>query len=305
MYRRVLSACALAAGLAAFALAPASAAAPAADCPEGGKVRFGVEPYESSQNILPLFSSIATAIGEKIGCPVDLYIATSYNAEIEAMRSKKLEVAEFGPLGYIFAAKVAEAEAFAQYADSADKPSTYFASIVTWQGSGITDLKAVSGKSFAYSDPASTSGHLFPAYALRKNGIDPDTGIKPLYAGTHTAAYEALRNHKVDVGELNSIQIDSAKRANEYAEADYTTLWRSKPIPNDPVTVRASLPPALKKRIADAFLTLDFSKLPADQLKSLPAKNAARFIPQSDSAYDEIRDLAKTMNYHVEDLDKK
>jgi phosphonate transport system substrate-binding protein len=304
MFRRALVTCALTAGLAA-SLASAALAATASDCPEGGRVRFGVEPYESSQNILPLFTSIANAIGEKVGCPVDLFIATSYNAEIEAMRSNKLDVAEFGPLGYVFAHQIADADAFAQYAESGDKPSTYYASIVSWTGSGVTDLKAVAGKSFAYSDPASTSGHLFPAYALRKNGINPDTGIKPFYAGTHTAAYEAIRNHKVDAGELNSTQIESAKRANEYVETDYVTLWRSKPIPNDPVTIRSSLPAPLKKRITEAFLTLDFSKLPADQIKSLPAKNAMRYIPQTDSAYDEIRDLAKTMNYRVEDLDKK
>jgi phosphonate transport system substrate-binding protein len=304
MFRRVLSACALAAGLAASALTAASAA-PAADCPEGGKVRFGVEPYESSQNILPIFSSIAAAIGEKIGCPVDLFIATSYNAEIEAMRNNKLDIAEYGPLGYIFAHQVANAEAFAQYAESGDKLSTYYASIVTWKGSGVTDLKGVSGKSFAYSDPASTSGHLFPAYAFRKNGIDPDTGIKPFYAGTHSASYEAIRNHKVDAGELNSQQIESAKRANEYIADDFVTLWQSKPIPNDPVTVRGSLPAPLKKRIEDAFLTLDFTKLPADEVKHLMDAKATHYAPQVDSAYDEIRDLAKTMNYRIEDLDKK
>jgi phosphonate transport system substrate-binding protein len=304
MFRRVLTACVLAAGLAASAISAASAA-PAGDCPEGGRVRFGVEPYETAQNILPIFGSIASAIGEKIGCPVDLFIATSYNAEIEAMRGNKLDIAEFGPLGYIFAHQVAGADAFAQYALTGDKPSTYTASIVTWTGSGLADLKSVAGKSFAYSDPASTSGHLFPAYALRKYGIDPETGIKPLYAGTHTASFEALRNHKVDAGELNSTQIESAKRAGEWVDGSFTTLWTSKPIPNDPISVRSSLPPSLKKRIADAFLTLDFAKLPTDQLKGLAEKNATRYIPQTDSSFDEIRDLAKTMNYRIEDLDKK
>jgi hypothetical protein len=35
---------------------------------------------------------------------------------------------------------------------------------------------------------------------LSKNGIDPDKGVKAIYAGSHTASFEALRNHKVDAG---------------------------------------------------------------------------------------------------------
>ncbi len=34
------------------------------------------------------------------------------------------------------------------------------------------------GHCFAFADPASTSGHLFPAYWLAKNGLDPDKGIR-------------------------------------------------------------------------------------------------------------------------------
>ena len=77
-------------------------------------------------------------------------------------------------------------------------------------------MKEVEGHTFAYSDPASTSGHLFPAYALSKNGIDPDTGVKALYAGSHDASFEALRNHKVQAGELNSQEIEVGEIAGGY-----------------------------------------------------------------------------------------
>ena len=144
---------------------------------------------------------------------VELFVATSYNAEIEAMRNDKLEIGEFGPLGYVLAHQVAHAEAVATFAGENGQPATYTASIVTWPGSGVKTLADIKGQSFAYSDPSSTSGHLFPAYGLSKNGIDPDHGVKALYAGSHTASFEALRNHKVQAGELNSEEIASAKRS--------------------------------------------------------------------------------------------
>lgn len=201
-------------------------------CPNDGVVRFGVEPYESAQRMLPVYQDLAKMIGDKLGCTVQLYVATSYNAEIEAMRNNKLEFGEFGPLGYVLAHQVAHAQAVATFAGAQGKPATYYASIVTWPGSGIKTLADIKGRSFAYADPASTSGHLFPAFGLSKSGIDPDKGVKGVYAGSHTASFEALRNHKVDAGELNSEEIESAKLHNEFDPSAYITLWKSEPIPS-------------------------------------------------------------------------
>src|SRR5579859_229223 len=215
-----------------------SAQATAADCPNGGTIRFGVEPYEDAALLAPAYQPLSDALGKALNCNVELNITTNYTAEIEAMRSGKLDIAEFGPLAYVFAQKLAKAELAATFSDADGNPATYTASIVTWPGSGISDLAGVAGHSFAYSDPASASGHLYPAYGLKSNGIDPDTGIQPVYAGSHTSSFEALRNHKVDAGELNSDQIKAATDAGTYAPESFVTLWQSDPIPQDPITVR-------------------------------------------------------------------
>jgi phosphonate transport system substrate-binding protein len=193
----------------ALALAtPLAAMAAANDCPNGGKIRFGVEPYDTAARLVPIYKEVGKLIGEKLGCEVEVFVATSYNAEIEAMRNGKLEIGEFGPLGYVLAHQVAKAEAVAAFGTNEGKPDTYWASLVTYPGSGITTVAEIKGHSFAFSDPASTSGHLFPAYGLRRGGVDPDKDIKAIYAGSHTSSFEALYNHKVDAGELNSEQLE-------------------------------------------------------------------------------------------------
>ena len=99
----------LGAALAALAATPAAFAANAADCPNDGVVRFGVEPYDTSAKLVPIYQHIGDLIGEKLGCKVQVYVTTNYNAEIEAMRNGKLEIGEFGPLGYVLAHQVAKA----------------------------------------------------------------------------------------------------------------------------------------------------------------------------------------------------
>jgi phosphonate transport system substrate-binding protein len=294
----------MAAGMAASvgAIAAPAHAANAADCPNGGEVRFGVEPYDTAPKLAPIYEHIGKLIGDKIGCDVKVFVTTNYNAEIEAMRGGKLELGEFGPLGYVLAHQVAKAEAIATFADKDGKPSTYWASIVTFPDSGLKTLEDVKGHSFAYSDPASTSGHLFPSYALRKNGIDPDNGVKAVYAGSHTASFEALRNHKVDAGELNSQQMEAAKQRGVYKDGDVVFLWKSDPIPLDPIAIRGDLDAGFKKKLTDAVQNLDLSQLSADDLKII-GDDGGKLVPQEDAAYDNIRDLVKTLNIDLQKLD--
>src|SRR5262249_36987916 len=223
------------------------------------------------------------------------------NAEIEAMRNGKLEMGEFGPLGYVLAHQVAKAEAVATFANAENKPDTYWASLVTWPNSGIKTVADIRGHSFAFSDPASTSGHLFPAYGLRKGGLDPDKDVRAIYAGSHTASFEALYNHKVDAGELNSEQMESAKQRGHYKDGDLVFLWKSDPIPTDPVTVRGDLPESFKKRVTEALQTLDLSGL-SEADRKVMGLGSMRFVPQTDGAYDGIRDLVKTLNIDLSKL---
>jgi phosphonate transport system substrate-binding protein len=269
-------------------------------CPNNGTVRMGVEPYDDAAKLLPVLQAVARQLGSKLGCTVELTVATNYTAEIEAMRNGKLEIGEFGPLGYVLAHQVAKAQAVATYTDRSGAPATYTASIVTPQGTGLTRLADVAGHTFAYSDVASTSGHLFPAYALKKSGIDPDTGVQALYAGSHTAAFEAIRNRKVDAGELNSNTITSATASGEYKPADFVTLWQSDPIPQDPICVRGDLPAAFTKKLSAALAAIDLSTV-ADPGRVLLGPG---FTPQPDSAYNPIRDLVSTLKLDLNNLPK-
>jgi phosphonate transport system substrate-binding protein len=267
--------------------------------PNDGVVRFGVEPFDTAPKLTPIYEHIGKLLSEKINCEVKVFVTTNYNAEIEAMRNGKLEIGEFGPLGYVLAHQVAKAEAVAAFGKPDGKPDTYWASLVTYPSSGIKTVADIKGKSFAFSDPASTSGH-FPAYGLRKGGVDPDKDIKAIYAGSHTSSFEALYNKKVDAGELNSEQLESAKQRGHYKDGDLIFLWKSDPIPTDPITVRGDLPEGFKKRVTEVLQNLDLSQLP-EKNRKIMGLSGTRFVPQTDSAYDGIRDLVKTLKI---DLDK-
>lgn len=264
-------------------------AADAPPCPAGG-LTFAIEPYEPIATLEPVFRSIGQQLGQVLHCPVNVMITVSYSAEIEAMRSGHAELGLFGPLGYVMAHKMAGVDALAVLSTTGGKAGLYTASIVARAGSGIHDLAGLRGHSFAYSDPASTSGHLLPAAALRQAGIDPDHDMTVRYAGTHTAAFEAIRNGQVDGAELNSETVADAQAVGEYNPADYVVLWRSAPIPQGPIAVAPGVSPALRQALLAALMAVDVSKIRENDGKD-GHEAASRLLPQTDAAYDGIRDL--------------
>lgn len=293
---------ALALILAAAASSPAAAQVASADCPNNGVIRLAAIPAEDTSVLGPILGRLGALIAARLGCDVKVQFGTSYTAAIEAMRAQRAEVAMFGAFSYVLAHQVAGAEAVATYAGPDNRPGAYYASITTWPGSGITTLAGVKGQAFAFSDPASTSGHLIPSYGLRKAGIDPDRDIRPFYTGSHTASFEALRNHKVPVGELNSIAIAGARIAGSYDEAAYVTLWQSDPIPNGPFAVRANLEPRFKARLIEVLRSLDISGMPAADMKFLGRATSRRFAAVDDHAYDGIRDVVSVLHLDLNQI---
>ncbi len=257
-------------------------------CPNGS-VRFGVEPYDSGPKFVGAYQTLTKLLSKKLGCTVKLFVATNYTAEVEAMRAKKLEIGEFGPLGYIFAHKLAKAIPVAVFATKDRKPVTYTAALWVPVDSAIHTVADLKGHTIAFSDPGSTSGNLFPRYALLKAGLNPDSDVTIQFAGSHTASLLALVNGKVDAGEVNSQQQATASAAGQFDQTKFRTIWRSAPIPNDPITVRGDLPAAFRQAVTKAL----FSLTPA-QLKQLDTElgvDSGPMIPGRDSLYSQIRDL--------------
>jgi phosphonate transport system substrate-binding protein len=132
-------------------------------------------------------------------------------------------------------------------------------------------------------------------------GIDPNKGVQPIYAGSHTASFEALRNHKVDAGELNSQTIQAATVQGEYDPKNFITLWQSKKIPIDPIAVYGKLNPVLKAKLTKALQHLDLSSLTPAEQKVIGTKSG-KLVPQQDSSYDQIRALVHVLHIDLTKL---
>jgi len=254
-----------------------------------GALTVGLIPSEDSRAMIANSQAMMDMLSRSLGMPVKPFVAADYNGVIEALRSRRLDVAYLGPFSYVLGASVANIEAFAVAETKKAGRTNYHSLIVAHKDSGIRTLADLKGRSFAFVDPTSTSGHLFPKAGLLKAGFDPDKAFgRVIFSGSHDSNAVAVQNRKIDAVAIADRILDSAIAKGQARREDLVVVWKSDPIPESPTVWRKDLDPQLKKRVQAAFL----------EVKDIPWSDQGLlngFHPTNDAAYDVIRETARVL----------
>jgi phosphonate transport system substrate-binding protein len=235
---------------------------------------------------------------QNLDMKVEATVGTDYSATIEAQKARKIDLAFYGPFSYILAADVATATALVMPAKADGSFSTYNSIIITHKDSGIKSLDDLKGKSLAFADPASTSGHLIPRSILAKHGYDVDKDMKPIFAGGHDAAVLSVANKKVDAGATYEDQVARMDQAGVIKKADLVVLRTSDPIPDGPIAVRKDYDAAMQ-----AKMTAMFEKMPGTLIKeAYGGTGPDRWVKGDDRVYDSLREVAKVLKLDLTKL---
>lgn len=257
---------------------------------------IGLIPAEDSQAMIESSRQVLDALQQQLGMPVKPFVATDYNGVIEALRAKKLDVAYLGPFSYVLASSVAEVEAFSVAVTKKTGQSAYRSVILARKDSGLRSVAELKGRNFAFVDPSSASGHLFPKAGLQQTGLDPDAYFgRVVFSGSHDASILAVANRKVDAAAVADRIFNGAVAKGTVKQDDFVVLWSSRPIPESPMVWRKDLDPALKEKLARALANLKDVKW-GDQ----GVLNG--FQPTSDAAYDVVRDTAKVLKLDLRSM---
>jgi len=282
---------------------PTTPAAPErANWPE--VLRVGVGWGEAKEELKARWGPLAEYLEKELGIQVELFTGADYTAVIEAMRAGRIQLAKYGPFGYILAAQRANAEAIATTGIVTEEhpegtPATYHSYIITHPGTGLQSLDDVKRRSreltFSFVDPASTSGYLIPKGHLLSIGIDPDTDFsRIIFAGSHAKSVLAVKAGKVDVGA--NMLIEDMIEQGKIAPEEVVILWKSPPLPMSPFAVRGDIDPELRRRIQQALVDMHKND-PEALVASTGGREDLILVPIDDSHYDFFRPLARALGY--------
>ena len=254
------------------------------------ELRVGLIPSEDAQAMMRASQQVMEQLSAKTGLKVRPFVANDYNGVIEALRSGKLDVAYLGPFSYVLASQLANAEAFAIPVTKKTGQSTYQSVIVTRKDKGADSVAKLQGKTFAFVDPSSASGHLFPKAGLKGENIDTDKYFsRVIFSGSHDASILAVAHGKVDAAAVASPILANAVAKGHVKPDELQIIWSSQPIPESPMAWRKDLDAGTKQKVAAAMA----------EIKGLPWGDRGElngFAATTDKAYDVVRQTAKALN---------
>jgi phosphonate transport system substrate-binding protein len=267
------------------------------------KLVFGFIPSTEADTIAEDAKPMAAFISKEIGIPVETMTTTDYVGLVEAMGSKKVDIGSLAPLIYVLAKDQGAAEVLLK--TSRKKSLTYHSVFMVRADSGIKTIEQLKGKRVAFVDPSSASGFLFPAYHLKQKGIaDLDNFFSDVaYLGAHDKAVMAVYNGDVDAAAVYDMARNKVLKTMPDVMEKVVVIEQTQAIPNDTISIRTGLDPALVEQIKQALLKYSASEEGKKTLDTVYEIDA--LVEAKDADYDPVREVAKAMGVQLKDIGTK
>lgn len=254
-------------------------------------LRLGTVPGEEEQKRREQYQPFVEFLERELDMDVELFIGSDYTATVEAMRANKIDLVWYGPLSYVLAADIADAEAFA-LSNNEDLGIFYESYIITHEESDIYEMSDLKGKTFAFVDPASTGGHLIPRLSMVENDIDPEEDLASMvFVGGHDACAAAVKNKNVDAASIVRHMYEREVNAGRINEDDIRIIDTSDPFPGGPLAWRKNLDDKLKEDIKKVIFNM--SDEDVELCRDVFGAKHTRFEEIHDSLWDDLRKAAE------------
>jgi len=241
------------------------------------------DPGKILRDSQPLISYLEAETGAK----VELTVPTNYAAVVEAIANDQVDIAYFGGFTYVQASQRAGVMPLVQR----ERDRNFHSVFITQPGSGINSLMDLKGRTFAFGDINSTSGHLMPEYFMRQNNVGMEVIANAVYTGGHDATALAVVNRKVDAGAMDEAVFEKMTKDGKL-DADKVRIFYTTPPFFDYVWAsRKGLDSQTAEKFSAALLKL--SSGDASKKTILDLLNATTYHRANDSDYDNLRQAAR------------
>ena len=264
-------------------------------------IRMMFVPSGDAQVIVKGGQEVAELLQKETGLHFKTSVATSYAAVIEAMGAGKVDIGWLATFSYVLAKDKYDIELLL-VVQRFGSPF-YRGQIMVRADSGINSLDNLQGKRFAFVDPASTSGHLYPKTLFLSKGLDPKTFFsKTIFAGSHNAVVLSIYKGEVDGGAAYDGSRAAVAKSYPDVFEKIKVLAYTKEIPNDTVSVRKELPEGLKVELRNGLKKISESPKGSKILKRLYGISG---LMDLDGLFDPVREAGRLLGLNLENPNVK
>ncbi len=248
-------------------------------------LRIGVAAILSPQGTVASYSKLAEYLAAKLGRPVDLVQRRTYAELNDMVAASQVELAFICTNAYVVGNEQFGMELL--LAPEINGESVYYSQLIVPANSSAQSLADLRGKVFAFTDPMSFTGRIYPVYLLQQMGETPERFFqRTFYTYSHDRAIEAVAAGVADGATVDSLVLDYALQRNPELASRLRIIHTSAAFGIPPVVVPPTLSPRQKAQLRDLLLTMHEDTAGQAVLREL---GIDRFVAIDNTAYDGVR----------------
>lgn len=248
-------------------------------------LRAGVASMITPVSAVKYYQQVVEYIGKKLGIQAEMVHRTTYD-EIDVMlENRELEVAFICSSPYVLDHEKFGVELLV--VPQVNGEVFYHSEIIVHKDSEIETFDQLRNTTFAFVDPKSNSGKLYPTYLLARQNQTPESFFaSQLYSYSHNKSVELVAKRRADGAAVDSIVYAFMKATGSPYAEETKIIHRSPPFGIPPVVVPLQLPLHLRASLKSVFLNMHNDP---EGHGILTQMRIERFVEASDSDYDSIR----------------
>ncbi len=249
---------------------------PPGPTPEPDILRVAVGAMISPEATYGSYAGLVTLVAQRVGRRPELVQRRTYEEINRMLLNGEVDIAFMCTGAYV---SIRDRVRF--LAAPVIDGSASYRSYVVVRTNGPTTLEGLRGRRFAFTDPLSNTGRLYPIYLLRTLF---DSGPREffsgwLYTGGHDESLRVLLEETVDAAAMDGAVFDAHMRAHSSDVARVAVIHRSPPFGSPPFVARLDLNRALSDAVRDTLLRMHTEPASRALLEGIGIQ---RFVEQAD-----------------------
>ncbi len=257
--------------------------------PEFKRLRISLTPHLDPDRLKEGHVPLAGYLSKALGVPVEVDVSESYDALGAQLRGGEVDLAEFSPFAYVRALR-SGTQVVPLANVIADGSVTAAGYIVVRADSPYRRVHDLKGKRFAFVDPASTSGFLFPSKVLLDHGVDPKRDFsQTAFLGNHEAVALAVFEKEFEGGALYQGALTALQRSHGVDPLSFRIIAKTPRTPRAIFCARPGLPPPVIERLREVLMALSVRNEEGRAILRPLRMNG--FVPPDESLYQRVREV--------------
>jgi phosphonate transport system substrate-binding protein len=248
-----------------------------------------ISPQGSAESYGPLLEYLA----KELGRPVEPVLRRTYGEVNDMLRTGEADLAFVCTSAYILGKRDFNMQLLV--APQVNGEKVYHAQLIVPADSQAQSLSDLRGTLFAFTDPMSFTGRMYPTYLLQQMGETPEVFFKnTIFTYSHDDAIYAVANDVADGASIDALVLDFALNRDPSLASRVRVLHTSEPFGIPPVVVGPDIRPQLRAQLQDILLNLH--KDSAGQA-ALQAIGYEQFVLIADKEYDSAEAVESALNF--------